>query len=466
MFAAAAGPAPLAARMRPRTLDEVAGQQHLLAPGKPLRVALEGGQTGSILFWGPPGTGKTTLARLAAVYLHGEFVPFSAVSEGVPRLREIVDAAHKLRDAGRRTILFVDEIHRFNKGQQDYLLPHAESGLLTLIGATTENPSFELNGALLSRLRVFVLQPLSPDDIKDLVTRALTDADRGLGALNVAIDDDALEILARESDGDARRALTVLEAAVGLVGRTEDGGQKTEEGGRKMAAHSPSSVLRLPSAVVIEALQRRFAQYDKSGEGHFNTISAYHKALRGSDPQGALYWLARMIEGGEDPMYIARRTVRFASEDVGLADPRALQIAIAARDAYHFLGSPEGELALAEAAVYLATAPKSNRVYAAWGAALEAARETPAAQVPLHIRNAPTKLMKELGYGAGYSYAHSAPEGYTPQDYLPDEIADRKFYAPTEFGFEKQIAQRLEWWRRVRETTELQQRDNREKTDG
>ena len=444
MFAAAAGPAPLAARMRPRTLDEVAGQQELLAHGKPLRVAMERGETGSILFWGPPGTGKTTLARLVAQHVRGEFVPFSAVSDGVPRLREIVAAAEGLRAAGRRTILFVDEIHRFNKGQQDYLLPHAESGLLTLIGATTENPSFELNGALLSRLRVFVLQPLTPDDIKGVIRRALTDADRGLGAFNLAIDDDALAVLAVESDGDARRALTVLEAAAHLAA-----GDGPEADGVERTAYGVQVPLSL--SLIKGAFQRRFARYDKSGEEHFNLISAYHKALRGSDPQGALYWLARMIDGGEDPMYIARRTVRFASEDIGLADPRALQIALAARDAYHFLGSPEGELALAEAAVYLATAPKSNRVYRAWAAAQEAARATPAAGVPLHIRNAPTKLMQELGYGAGYEYAHDAPDAYTPQDYLPDELADRVFYDPTAFGFEKEIAKRLEWWKSLRE---------------
>ncbi|MFA6547315.1 MAG: replication-associated recombination protein A, partial [Limisphaerales bacterium] len=311
MFESVAGGAPLAARMRPRTLDEVAGQQHLLAPGKPLRVAMERGEIGSILFWGPPGTGKTTLARLAAQYLHGDFVPFSAVSEGVPRLREIVIAAEGMRASGRRTILFVDEIHRFNKGQQDYLLPHAESGLLTLIGATTENPSFELNGALLSRLRVFVLQPLTPEDIKGVVMRALTDTEHGLGTLNLTIDDAALAFLCKEADGDARRALTVLESAVTLLPQAD---------GLERTAYSPRLPLSL--AVLRDALQRRFAQYDKTGESHYNLISAYHKALRGSDPQGALYWLARMIDGGEDPMYIARRTVRFAAEDVGLADPR------------------------------------------------------------------------------------------------------------------------------------------------
>ena len=426
------GRAPLAARMRPRSLDEVAGQTHLLESGRALRESIERGETGSILFWGPPGTGKTTLARLIARYAKGEFVPFSAVTDGIPRVREIVAEAERRLVSGARTILFIDEIHRFNRGQQDALLPHVESGTLTLIGATTENPSFELNGALLSRLRVFVLESLTAADIKVVIQQAIADATRGIGDTVIGIDDDALEMLANESDGDARRALTVLEAA----------GQHAQS----VSAVAGAAPVRLTAASVREALQWRAARYDKSGEEHYNTISAYHKALRGSDPQGALYWLARMIDGGEDPMYIARRTVRFASEDVGLADPRALEIAIAARDAYHFLGSPEGELALAEAAVYLATAPKSNRVYAAWAAAQAAARATPSASVPKHIRNAPTKLMKELGYGDGYQYAHSVPEGYLPQDYLPDEIANAVFYEPTQFGFEKDVTKRLEWW--------------------
>lgn len=448
IFEESNGRAPLAARMRPRSLNEVAGQRHLLERGRALRESIERGDTGSILFWGPPGTGKTTLARLIARHAKGEFVQFSAVTDGIPRIREIVADAERRLVTGVRTVLFIDEIHRFNRGQQDALLPHVEAGTVTLIGATTENPSFELNGSLLSRLRVYVLEPLTADDIRAVIERAVLDRDHGLGAEAVTIDDDAMSILAVESDGDARRALTVLEAAVSLAKSTARHASDRDappDGGLAGAR------LMLTGATVREALQWRSAHYDKSGEEHYNLISAYHKALRGSDPQGALYWLARMIGGGEDPMYIARRTVRFASEDVGLADPRALEIAIAARDAYHFLGTPEGELALAEAAVYLATAPKSNRVYAAWGAALAAARDTPAAVVPKHIRNAPTKLMKELGYGAGYQYAHSVPEGYLPQDYLPDEIADAMFYEPTAFGFEKEIAKRIEWWRKLRE---------------
>jgi putative ATPase len=426
VFEPLAARAPLAARMRPRTIDEVVGQQHLLAPGKALRVAIESGETGSILFWGPPGTGKTTIARVIAHHVKGEFVPFSAVSEGVQRIREVVADAEKRLVLGQRTILFIDEIHRFNKGQQDALLPHVEAGTLTLIGATTENPSFELNGALLSRMRVFVLESLSADDLTLLVKRAMSDKDRGLGESGLTIDDDAVAALVDQADGDARRVLTILEAAAALA---------LSLGLRALAL-----------GLVVDAAQQRMARYDKSGEEHYNLISAYHKALRGSDADGALYWLARMIQGGEDPFYIVRRMIRFATEDIGLADPRALEVTVAARDAYQFLGSPEGELAIAEACVYLATAPKSNRVYAAWGAAQEAAAKTPAAPVPKHIRNAVTKLMKDLDYGKGYQYAHNVPEAYIPQEYLPDEVKERGFYEPSEFGFEKEVAKRIAWW--------------------
>ncbi|HEY0970485.1 MAG TPA: replication-associated recombination protein A [Gemmatimonadales bacterium] len=429
LFAAQAGRPPLAARMRPLDLDEYAGQRHLLAPGKPLREMIERGAIGSMILWGPPGTGKTTLARLVARYTDRAFVPFSAVTEGVPRVREVVAEAEKRLALGRGTILFVDEIHRFNRAQQDAFLPHVEAGTITLIGATTENPSFELNGALLSRVRVFVLQPLDEEALTDLARRALTDRDRGLGELELRADDGAIELLVRGADGDARRLLTTLEAAADHVGPR---GHLTVEAAR-------------------DALQRRVPRYDKAGEEHFNILSAYHKSLRGSDANGALYWMARMLEGGEDPLTIFRRAIAMASEDIGLADPEALKLAIAARDAYQMLGPPEGYLALSQMTIYLATAPKSNSAYRALNAALEAARETPAEPVPLHIRNAPTRLMKELGYHEGYRYAHSVPEAYIPQEYLPERLRGAEFYEPGNFGFEKDIARRLAWWAELRE---------------
>ncbi len=503
LFQPPLGAEPLAARMRPRTLDEFAGQRHLLGEGKALGELIRRGDVGSMVFWGPPGSGKTTLAGLIARYTDREFVPFSAVTEGVPRVREIIrEAEERLRLHGRRTILFCDEIHRFNRAQQDAFLPHVERGTVTLIGATTENPSFEITGALLSRMRVFVLEPLAEDDVRALVARALTDLERGLGKLGLVIDDDAMALLCREADGDARRALSALEAAAeyllggsregppaaardsqegqALAGTTRAGSDAGSQEGeadagitraRSGAVPDPAAAEargaptpRPPSpparpaepsviapSVIADALQKRFARYDKGGEEHYNLISALHKAMRGSDADGALYWLARMVDGGEDPLYIARRVVRAASEDVGLADPRALQVALAAKDALHFLGQPEGELALAEAVLYIATAPKSNRTYEAWGAALRAAREHPAEGVPLHIRNAPTKLMEALGYGKGYDYAHAHPEGYSAQEYLPESLRGARYYEPSAFGFEKEIAKRLEWWAGIRE---------------
>ncbi len=382
-----------------------------------------------MVLWGPPGCGKTTLARLLARYTDKEFVTFSAVTEGVPRVREIIREAEQRRQLeGRGTILFCDEIHRFNRAQQDAFLPSVEAGVITLVGATTENPSFELNSALLSRLRVFVLEPLGPDALAAIVARAqrqLAAEDGNVPALSP----EATELLVRHADGDARRALNTTEAVLGHLARAK-------------RAAAPAT-----ADEVAAVLERRIAQYDKTGEQHYNLISALHKSVRGSDPDAALYWFARMVEGGEDLLYVARRVVRMAVEDIGLADPRGLSVALAAKDAYHFLGSPEGELALAEAIVYLATAPKSNGVYGAWGAALAAAREHPAEPVPLHIRNAPTKLMKEIGYGEGYRYDHAEDGHAAGQEYLPDTLRGTRWYEPGNAGYEKTIAERLAWWR-------------------
>ncbi len=426
--AAPAAPAPLADRIRPRTLDEVVGQQHLIGPGKVLRRALEEGQLHSMILWGPPGTGKTTLAFLMAQVAGARFVPFSAVLAGVKEIRQVVAEAQADRArGGKRTILFVDEIHRFNKGQQDAFLPHVEKGTLILIGATTENPSFEVNAALLSRCRVYMLQPLSEDDIVAILERALRDPERGLGATGATADVDSLRLVARLSGGDARGALNVLELAVTL-----HGGAVTE-------------------GAIRDAVQKKTLLYDKSGEEHYNLISALHKSLRDSDPDGALYWLGRMLEAGEDALYIARRLVRFASEDVGNADPQALRVALDAKESYHFLGSPEGDLALAQAACYLALAPKSNAVYAAWNRVRQDIQDKPAEPVPLHLRNAPTGLMANQGYGKGYQYAHDAAEARVDQEHLPEALRGRVYYRPVDRGLEKELAARLEAWRKWRE---------------
>ena len=428
LFDGGAPQGPLADRMRPRTPDEIRGQDHLVGPDAPLRKLIEHDQLPSMILWGPPGSGKTTLARVVAASTRSRFVAFSAVTAGVKEVREIVARAREERRLGRRTIFFVDEIHRFNKAQQDAFLPHVEDGTVVLIGATTENPSFEVNAALLSRARVFTLNPLGAEVIRQVLGDALADAERGLAPLEA--EDEALELISNAAEGDARRALNALEMAASAAAASGGGGIAAE--------------------TVRDVLGRKALLYDKRGEEHYNIISAFHKSLRGSDPQASLYWLARMMASGEHPHYILRRMIRFASEDIGNADPRALSMALAARESYDFLGSPEGDLAIAQATVYLAVAPKSNAVYAAYGEALQDVREQPNLPVPLHIRNAPTDLMKNLGYGKGYRYAHDDPDGYTPQTYLPDNLQGRDYYRPTDRGYEKHIRAMMDWWESLR----------------
>jgi len=424
--------APLAERMRPRTFAEFVGQEELLAPGKTLREAIERDLLQSIILWGPPGTGKTTLARIIADMTRARFVSFSAALAGIKEIREVMAEAEGLRrTTGRRTIVFIDEIHRFNKAQQDAFLPRVEAGDIVLIGATTENPSFEVNAALLSRSKVFVLHALTTAEVEQLLRRALADADRGLGAEAVEVDEDALHAIAMYANGDARSALNLLELSVA-------------------AAPAADGPRRVDVARVEEAIQRRALLYDKSGEEHYNLISALHKSMRNSDPDATVYWLARMVEAGEDPLYIARRLVRFASEDVGNADPQALTVAVAAKDAVHFIGMPEGNTALAQAALYLATAPKSNAVYEAYSHAAEDAHRDVAQPVPLHLRNAPTKLMKDLEYGKGYKYAHDEADAIADMSCLPSALEGRKYYEPRERGFEKEIKRRLDGWEEIK----------------
>ena len=436
----AQGSRPLADRMRPKNLDEFVGQTHAVGKGTSICHAIEQDRIFSMILWGPPGCGKTTLARIFAGETRCHFVHFSAVLSGVKDIRAVIEDAKNQQELFRkRTVLFIDEIHRFNKAQQDAFLHHVESGLITLIGATTENPSFEIISPLMSRCRLITLKTLSSDDIAVILENALKDTERGLGNMNLIIEKDALSHLIRIADGDARAALNGLETVAYLVISGMD-------------SSKTGSPVQITLRVLENALGKKALLYDKSGEEHFNLISAFHKSLRGSDPDAAVYWLGRMLWAGEDPFYIARRMVRFASEDIGNADPNALGVALNAMEAFKFLGHPEGELALAQAAIYLATAPKSNSIYKAYGKIKEAVDSYGALPVPLHIRNAPTGLMRKLGYGKDYKYAHDYKDAYAPQNYLPEKLKGRLFYAPTDRGYEKAIKQRLDGWRNLKKT--------------